>query len=142
MLPEEIDDNDVTLTENGGGIFYHDLCEIINARVEELLRLILFRIPRTDYARDVPSGLVLTGGCSNLPGITELGYKLTGLPVRVGTPLISDGYNGSLREPEYAASVGLVCWKMKNQGSQDLGVQGGGLRILSPKLLSYFGSRN
>lgn len=135
-------DSDFTPTEDGGGVFHHDLCEVINARVEELIRLILFQIPRANYARDFPAGIVLTGGCSNLPGIAELGDKVTRLPVRVGIPFTPGVDDINLRGPEYATGVGLVYWKMRNQESQDTGIRRGGLRILSPKLLSYFSSRN
>jgi cell division protein FtsA len=136
------DDDDITLTEGGYSIFYRDLCEIINARVEELLRLILFQIPRTDGSHGASSGLVLTGGGSNLSGIAELGHDVTVLPVRVGTPLTPDGDDSGLRRPEYATGFGLVCWRANNQNVPDLGGQREGWRSLPPRLLSYFGSRN
>jgi cell division protein FtsA len=142
LLPGETDDGDITLTEGGYGILYRDLCEIINARVEELLRLILFRVPRTDSSYGVSSGLVLTGGCSNLAGIADLGRRVTSLPVRVGTPIVPDGRDSSLRWPEYATSFGLVCGKIRHQNVPELRGQREGWRILPPRLLSYFGSRN
>jgi len=141
MPSEEEGDGDVTVTENGHSVSYHDLCEIIVARVEELLRLILFQIPRTDYAEAFPSGLVLTGGGCSLPGVAELGRETTRLPVRIGIPFNPDNSNDTLCDPVYATSVGLLCWKMRNKDSQDWRTGRGGLSVLLPRWSSYFTTR-
>ncbi len=109
--------DDRTLTEDGHSVSYRDLSEIVRIRVEELLRLIIMELPRSDYAKLIPSGLVLTGGTANLPGIAELGCEVTRLPVRVGAPVSLYGVSDVLRNPAYATSVGLLLWKMKNQGT-------------------------
>ncbi|UCC17224.1 MAG: cell division protein FtsA, partial [Dehalococcoidales bacterium] len=70
---------------NGHGISYQDLSEIVRARVEEILRLIVLELPRSDYESLIPAGLILTGGSSNLPGIDMLGRDIMRLPVRVGS---------------------------------------------------------
>jgi cell division protein FtsA len=140
-MPSEEGGDDVTVTENGHSVSYHDLCEIIEARVEELLRLILFQMPQTNYAEVFPSGLVLTGGGCNLPGIAELGREITQLPVKIGTSLNLDGSNDSLCDPVYATSVGLLYWKMRNKGSQDWQTNRGGLSALLPRWSNYFISR-
>ncbi len=111
------DTDDRTLTEDGHSVSYRDLSEIVRIRVEELLRLIIMELPRSDYAKLIPSGLVLTGGTANLPGIAELGCEVTRLPVRVGAPVSLYGVSDVLRNPAYATSVGLLLWKMKNQGT-------------------------
>ena len=104
--------------ENGHSISYRDLCDIIRARVEELMRLVVLELPRTDYAKLIPSGIVITGGCANLPGIVEMTQAITRLPVRIGVPPALNGVsNALLNDPAYATSVGLVLWKMKNDGS-------------------------
>jgi cell division protein FtsA len=137
-MPSEEKDGDDTVTENGHGICYHDLCEIIEARVEELLRLILFQIPLTDYYKTIPSGLVLTGGSCNLKGIAELGCKVTQLPVRVGIPLNPNGDADTLCDPAYSTSVGLLHWKiMKKASSQEWRTNRWGPRVLLPRFLGY-----
>jgi cell division protein FtsA len=83
--------------------------------VEELLRLIMLELPQTDYFKLIPSGIVLTGGGANLPGIAKLGEKVTKLPVRVGYPVTLFGISDVLRDPAYATSVGLLLWKMNNK---------------------------
>ncbi|MFC2069958.1 cell division protein FtsA [Chloroflexota bacterium] len=107
------------LSEDGHGASYQDLYDILRARVEEIIRLILLELPRSEYETLVPAGLVLTGGSSNLSGIDALGRDILQLPVRVGTPDNVSGINDSLRDPAYATSVGLLIWGAKNQRSQN-----------------------
>ncbi len=45
-----------------------ELAYIIEARVEEIFGLVLQEIKRSGYDGLLPAGLVLTGGCSALPG--------------------------------------------------------------------------
>jgi len=117
---------DISLTEDGHSISYRDLSEIIRIRVEELLRLIVLELPHTEYANFVPSGLVLTGGTANLPGIAEMAEEIARLPVRVGTPINLYGVSDVLRDPAFACSVGLLLWKnRKGEGVQNWQPKGG-----------------
>jgi len=141
VMPPERDSDDITVTEDGHSVSYHNLCEIIDARIEELLRLILVQMPQTNYAEAFPSGLVLTGGSCNLPGITELGREAIHLPVRIGTPVNIDNDNDNLRDPAYATSVGLLYWKMNNESSHDWQTKTWGLHVSLPKFLGYLGSK-
>jgi cell division protein FtsA len=106
------------ISEDGHGVSYRDLCDIIRARVEEILRLILLELPSSDYESLVPAGLVLTGGSANLSGIETLGREILRLPVRVGVPTHISGITDSLRDPAYATSVGLLIWGAKNEGGR------------------------
>ncbi|MFC2073049.1 cell division protein FtsA [Chloroflexota bacterium] len=103
------------IAEDGHGASYQDLCDIIRARVEEITRLILLELPRSEYEALVPAGLVFTGGSSNLSGIDVLGREILRLPVRVGTPTNIDGITDTLCDPAYATSVGLLLWGAKHQ---------------------------
>ena len=96
--------------ENGYSVSYQDLCEITRARVEEIMKLIALEIPGSDYIKDVPAGLVLTGGSSNLVGMDVLGRELLGMPVRVGVPTGVHGIADILPNPAYATGVGLLLW--------------------------------
>lgn len=107
-----------TISADGHGVSYQDLCDIIRARVEEILRLIMLELPRAEYETLVPAGLVLTGGSSNLSGIEALGRDILHLPVRVGVPTSMQGITDILRDPAYATSVGLLLWGAKYQGKQ------------------------
>jgi len=103
--------------ENGHSASYKDLCNIIRARMEELLQLILLEMPTSDYQGLAPCGLVLTGGSSNLSGLDELGHQLLPMPVRKGRPLSTGIYGISdiLHDPSYATTLGLVLWQVRGK---------------------------
>jgi cell division protein FtsA len=80
QMPEE-------MAQDSHGVSYQDLCDIIRARIEEIVRLIMLELPQTEYEQLVPSGIVFTGGSSNLPGIDALTRDMIHLPARVGAPI-------------------------------------------------------
>jgi cell division protein FtsA len=109
-----------TSEQNGHSIATRDICNIIRARMEEILRLVLLELPSSDYETLVPSGLVLTGGTSNLPGIESLGQEILQMPVRVGIPKGMYGIADTLYDPAYATSVGLLLWGAKHEVGEGL----------------------
>jgi cell division protein FtsA len=112
--------------DNGYSVSHKDLSDVVRARVEEILKLIALEIPGTNYVKEVPCGLVLTGGSSNLLGIETLGQDVLGIPVRVGVPAGVYGIADILPDPAYATSVGLLLWGTnKHEGEQSW--QSGGL---------------
>lgn len=131
-------ESDRTLTEDGHSISYLDLSEIIRIRVEELLRLIVLELPQSEYAELVPSGLVLTGGTANLPGIVELGRQITRLPVRIGTPYNLYGISDTLLNPACATSVGLLLWSTKGEDTQSWQAKEGGIQGVISKIFRPF----
>jgi cell division protein FtsA len=107
--------SDVAVSTDGhGGVSHEDLCEILRARVEEILRLIILELPRNEYESLVPGGLVLTGGSSNLSGIATLGQQILRMPVKVGVPQNVRGMADTLRDPAYATGIGLLLWGARN----------------------------
>ena len=128
------------ISEDGHGVSYQDLCDIIRARVEEIIRLVLLELPRSGYETLVPAGLVLTGGSSNLSGIEALGRDILQLPVRVGVPASVHGITDALRDPAYATSVGLLLWGARHEGAQSWRAGGFGtsLRRLIFRIRSLF----
>jgi len=126
------------MAEDGHGVSYQDLCDIIRARVDEILRLILLELPHSEYETLVPAGLVLTGGSSNLSGIAALGRDVLKLPVRVGTPTTMYGISDTVRDPAYATSVGLLLWGVKNTGNSSRRGLGSALRRLAFRITRLF----
>ena len=129
-----------TISANGHGVSYQDLCDILRARVEEIIRLILLEMPNSGYETLVPAGLVLTGGSSNLSGVDALGREILQLPVRVGVPTQMYGIADTLRDPAYATSVGLLLWGARHQGMQRWRSHrfGGNLRRLAFRIKNLF----
>jgi len=111
-----------------------DLSEIIRARVDELIRLIVMELPEKDYAHFIPSGLVLTGGGANLSGIVDMAHEITRFPVRLGTPVNLPGVSDTLYDPAYATAVGLMLWHTRNGGAQSPRAKGGVRGLMSPVL--------
>jgi len=89
-----------------------ELAFVIEARVEEIFGLVLQEIKRSGYDGLLPAGLVLTGGCSALPGIRALASHTLGVPVRVAGPENLIGMSDKLESPAYSTSVGLLRWAL------------------------------
>ncbi|NLE76927.1 MAG: cell division protein FtsA [Chloroflexi bacterium] len=88
------------------------VAEILEARAEEILSLIMREIKRSGYDGLLPAGLVLCGGTANLGGLRELGRSVLGLPTRVGKPRGIEGLVEKISDPAYATSVGLLQWAL------------------------------
>lgn len=89
-----------------------DLAHIIEARIEEILDLVIQEIKRSGYDGLLPAGMVLTGGTSNLAGIKNLAAEVTGFPVRTARPENLVGLVDQLHSPAYSTSIGLLNWAL------------------------------
>jgi len=83
------------------------LCEIIEPRVDEILSLARQEMVKAGLEERIPSGVVLTGGCSALNGLAELAEEIFEAPVRLGIPTHVGGLQDVVRGPMYATGVGL-----------------------------------
>jgi cell division protein FtsA len=84
------------------------LCEIIEPRVDEILSLARQTLVKAGLEDRIPSGVVLTGGCSALEGLQELAEEIFEAPVRQGIPTRIGGLQDVVRSPMYATGVGLT----------------------------------
>lgn len=87
-----------------------ELAEVIEARAEEIFSLILQEVKRSGYDGLLPAGLVLTGGCSQLRGLRDLGRQVMNMPVRIGGPHDVSGLVDMISSPAYTTGVGLLKW--------------------------------
>jgi len=92
-------------------------CEIIQARCEEILEMIVNEARGSADLDLVSAGIVLAGGTARLRGFDVLAEQVTGMPARVGIPSHIFGLVDELYDPAYATSVGLLQWAM---GEQDI----------------------
>ncbi len=95
------------------------LAEVIEARAEEILSLILREVKRSGYDGLLAAGLVLCGGSAELVGLRDLAEEVLQLPVRVGTPHDLQGLTDVLESPAYATAVGLILWGMAQEGEPE-----------------------
>jgi cell division protein FtsA len=91
------------------------LCEIIEARMQELFHLVQKELQKSGCAERLSAGLILTGGGSQLRGAAECAGKVLGIPVRIGKPGGVAGLGDSVQSPVYATAVGLVQYAVRRQ---------------------------
>ncbi len=84
------------------------LGEILEPRVEEIFTLIYQELIRSGYEDLASSGVVVTGGSAELPGISEMAEQIFNAPSRVGYPQEINGLSDLINKPMYATAVGLV----------------------------------
>ncbi|MBW2654671.1 MAG: cell division protein FtsA [Deltaproteobacteria bacterium] len=84
------------------------LAEILEPRVEEIFSLLKKELFANGLENSFPAGFVLTGGSAVLDGITELAESVFNVPVRLGEPNKIGGLKDIVKNPAYAAGVGLV----------------------------------
>lgn len=97
------------------GLTKEILCDIMQPRAVELLQHIAQEAGRTQA--QISSGVVLTGGASNTPGMIEIAEQVFDAPTRVGR--LEQEYLAGLAEqiagPEWAVSCGLALSSMRSQ---------------------------
>jgi cell division protein FtsA len=92
-----------------------NVCEILQARAEEILEAIEIEIKRAGYLDTIAAGLVLTGGTSQLKGLPEVVEARLGIPARLGEPRGYSGLSDIIGSPAYATPIGLVEYALRGQ---------------------------
>ena len=87
-----------------------DLTRIIQPRIEEIFEMIRDRITESGFAKQIGQRLVLTGGASQLPGVTESARRILGNNARVGRPLGITGLPVEAKGPAFGTAVGLLVY--------------------------------
>ena len=118
-IPSMVEDEEVEIDAFGAdgtkSVRRRLIAEVLQARTEELLEMVLAEVRRVTQHDMLSAGLVLTGGAASLPGIELLAEDVVGLPARVGRPHHLAGLSDMLHDPAYATSVGLLRWAMKER---------------------------
>jgi cell division protein FtsA len=86
------------------------LVRIIRPRVEETLELIRDRLARSGFADVVGKRLVLTGGASQLTGMSEVARRILSRNVRMGRPMGVASMPESAKGPAFSTAVGLLIY--------------------------------
>ncbi|MBS9523954.1 cell division protein FtsA [Litoribacter ruber] len=87
-----------------------NLASVIEARMEEIIEMVQSEIMASGLYKKLAGGIVLTGGGSQLQGVSQLFEYMTGLDTRIGYPNEHLGKTvvEDVKSPMYATSVGLV----------------------------------
>jgi cell division protein FtsA len=99
------------------------LTDIVRPRVEQLMMLVRERLALNAASRFAGDKVVLTGGGSQLMGLSEFVADELGRPVRLGRPSDLAGLNASLSGPQLATLSGMAI--LAARGSGELSVPGG-----------------
>lgn len=86
----------------------HQLCRIMNLRVEETLGLIRKDLERHRLYDYLTGGVFITGGCARLRGLAALADEVFGLPVNIGHSHTINGPTAAIESPEYSTAIGLL----------------------------------
>ena len=89
-----------------------DLHTIINARMDETLRLVRADLERRGMLHHLGAGVVLTGGGAMMNGVTDLVERIFNLPCVIGQPRAVSGLASVTGGPEYAATTGMLKYGM------------------------------
>src|SRR5215469_12191561 len=86
------------------------LVRIIKPRVEEILEMVRDRLKASPFAAEPRGRVVLTGGASQLTGLSGLAAQILGRPVRIGRPLGIGGLPEEAKGPAFAVATGLLVY--------------------------------
>jgi len=121
-LSELVDSDDTMEVPSVGGraprkVPKQVLVKIVQPRIEELFEHVRREIARSGYWDSMAAGAVLTGGCTILEGLPELGESVLELPTRRGSPIGIGGLVDVVRSPEFSTAVGLVLYGAHGEAS-------------------------
>ena len=87
-----------------------NLTEIIGSRMKEIIDLVYHEIKVSGYENKLMTGVVLTGGGSQLRNLKQLVAYITGKETRIGYPNehLSSESKDTVVSPMYSTGVGLV----------------------------------
>jgi cell division protein FtsA len=92
------------------------LCDIIHARMEEILEFVAIEIKRSGFQNQIGAGVVFTGGGALVEGINLVAQEVMGMESKVGYPRgLYGGLVSEVNNPIYATGVGLVMHALKTK---------------------------
>lgn len=84
------------------------LVSIVRPRLEEIFELVRSKLNATGFNKVAGRRVVLTGGASQLTGVTDMAAAMLDKQVRIGRPVNIQGLAESANGPAFSACAGLV----------------------------------
>ena len=130
--------------QEAGVVSRKHVAEIIEARLEEIYKMIDKELDTCERSGLLPGGIVFTGGGAKLPGIVEVAKTTLKLPASIGLPQekIITAIDKA-RDPIFATAIGLVAWGAALTADEAGSVFGGGMKSVgaaSDKVKKWFKS--
>ena len=86
------------------------LAHFIKPRIEEIFEMVRDRLAASPFAAEPRGRVVLTGGASQLAGVSGLAAQVLGRPVRIGRPLGIARLPEEAKGPAFAAAAGMLAY--------------------------------
>jgi cell division protein FtsA len=117
-----------------------ELAEVIEPRAEEILHMVYTEIKQSGLSQHLGSGVVLTGGGSQLQGLAEMGEFIFDIPVRRGTAGAVGGLTEVIKSSAMATGVGLVLFGVMQRKPHKMGISSeeSGSQSWSNKFKGFF----
>lgn len=89
---------------------------IMVPRMQEIFSLVAEKLSAHDVLKNIPAGVVLTGGGAETAEILEVAKHELKLPARLGVPIELLGLTGDIHKPSFATSIGLLQYGREQGG--------------------------
>ncbi len=96
------------------------LYEIIDARLNEIFKLVNLEIAKANLLGKLPSGVVITGGGALTYGIEKVAKNVLKMPARLGYPGGVTGLIDEIQGPAFSANVGAILYGVRQFRSESL----------------------
>lgn len=84
------------------------LIDVIRERLIDIFDVVKSTLSKQKIYDIISSGIVITGGSSELPNLEEFAKQYFDLPVRIGLPNYSGDFADLISAPKYATSIGAL----------------------------------
>ena len=119
------------------------LYEIIDARLNEIFKLVNLEMAKANLLDKLPSGVVITGGGALTYGIEKVAKNVLKMPARLGYPGGVTGLIDEIQGPAFSANVGAILYGVRQFGNESLlsfESRGGNIRGKLSKFFEKFKS--
>ena len=115
-----------------------ELAFVAGPRIKELLILARDEVRRSGCEHLVGTGIVITGGGAQIPGIAKLAEQVFGMSAKIGVPVEVAGLSGDEDAPLYATGAGLLRYAMDNPSGKEWpnGTEGGWLDRVRSRIVA------
>ncbi|MFH0829171.1 MAG: cell division protein FtsA [Candidatus Kerfeldbacteria bacterium] len=105
---------EVNLAEFEGGdqtvVSRKQIADIVEARLEEIFKIVDKELQSIDRSGMLPAGVVLTGGGAHLQGILDVAKRVFRLPASIGVPQNIVTAIDKVNNPSFTTALGLAAW--------------------------------
>ena len=112
-----------------------EVSKYVEARMQEILQMIIKEISRADIKDPLTYGIVMTGGGAELRNLPSLIEKNLNVKVRKGKPKKIEGALEIANNPQFTTVLGLLLWPVFSSDHVQLNLQNiGGLKNFIKKI--------